>query len=213
MAYDLQEQEQLASMKAWWEKYGNFVLTVATLVFGAIAAYYAWQTYQRKQGEAATVVYEQLLSAVQAKDAAKTKELTGLLVEKHARTAQAAMAALLAAKMNADVGDAAAAQAQLKWVIEKSGHEEFGWIARVRLAGLQLDAKAYDDALKTLDGAVPEAQITSVADRRGDVFVAQNKLDDARKAYQQAIERTGADNPLRQIIQLKLDALPAATAS
>ena len=28
MAYDLEEQESLAEIKAWWEKWGNLILTV-----------------------------------------------------------------------------------------------------------------------------------------------------------------------------------------
>ena len=38
MAYDLQEQEQLDELKAWWGKYGNLILTVATVVLLAFAA-------------------------------------------------------------------------------------------------------------------------------------------------------------------------------
>jgi len=39
MAYDLEEQEQLAELKALWNKYGNFILTVVTVVLLGFAAY------------------------------------------------------------------------------------------------------------------------------------------------------------------------------
>ena len=37
MAYNLEEQEQLAGVKAFWDRNGNFILTVATVVLLAIA--------------------------------------------------------------------------------------------------------------------------------------------------------------------------------
>jgi predicted negative regulator of RcsB-dependent stress response len=73
-----------------------------------------------------------------------------------------------------------------------------------------LDEKKYDEALKALGGDVPAAQVTAVADRRGDVLVAQNKLDEARAAYTEALAKADPQHPLRQLIQLKLDALPAS---
>jgi predicted negative regulator of RcsB-dependent stress response len=211
MAYDLQEQEQLASMKAWWEKYGNFILTATTLVLLAIAAYNGWRWYERREGQQAAVVYEELLKALNGADASKKKELAGTVIERYGRTIYAPMAALQMARVYHDTGDSAAARAQLQWVIGKSGHDEYALIARVRLAGVLLDDKAYDEALKTLSGNVPKAHATAFSDRRGDVLAAQNKVDEARAAYKEALDKADAQHPLRNLIQLKLDALPAAS--
>jgi predicted negative regulator of RcsB-dependent stress response len=73
-----------------------------------------------------------------------------------------------------------------------------------------LDEKKYDDALKALSGDVPAAQAVAVADRRGDVLMAQNKVDEARAAYAEALAKAEAQHPMRQLIQLKLDALPTS---
>jgi predicted negative regulator of RcsB-dependent stress response len=211
MAYDLQEQEQLASMKAWWEKYGNFILTVATVVLLAIAAYNGWRWYERREALQAAGVYEELLKALTGSDANRKKELAGTIIERYGSTVYASMAALQMARVNHDAGDSAAARAQLQWVIDKSGHEEYVLIARVRLAGVLLDEKAYDEALKLLSGTVPRAHVTAFADRRGDVLAAQNKFDEARAAYKEALDQADAQHPLRNLIQLKLDSLPAAS--
>jgi predicted negative regulator of RcsB-dependent stress response len=213
MAYDLQEQEQLATFKAWWEKYGNFALTVVTLVLLAIAGWNGWRWYERREAAAASAVYEQVLKALSANEGAKVKELTGSLIQNHGRTVFAAMAALHAAKVNHDANDLPAARAQLQWVIDKSGREEFALVARVRLAGVLLDEKNYDEALKLLAGEVPAAHQTAFADRRGDVLLAQGKAAEARSAWQLALDKADAQHPLRQLIQLKLDALPAPTVS
>lgn len=213
MAYDLQEQEQIATFKAWWEKYGNFVLTVATLVLLAIAAFNGWRWYERREALAAAAVYDELLRALDAKDGAKARELAGSVIEKHGRTVYAGLAALQAAKLYHDAGDFNAAAAQLRWVIDKSGRPELAATARVRLAGVLLDLEAYDEALRILSGDVPASHAVQFADRRGDILIAQGKLDEARAAYREALARAGAEHPLRPYIQFKLDALPAPVAS
>jgi predicted negative regulator of RcsB-dependent stress response len=229
MAYDLEEQEQLASLKAWWENYGNFILTLVTLVLLAFAAWNGWRWYQRNDAAQAAPLYDQLVKAAEPKapadgkgadqkaaapaDLAKARELAGTLMEKHHRSVYATMAALQMARLNYEAGDLAAARAQLAWVIDKSGHPEFVPVARVRLAGVLLDEKNYDEALKVLSTDVPPSFAVAVADRRGDVLLAQNKVDEARNAWRDALARADAQHPLRNLIQLKLDALPPSAAS
>jgi predicted negative regulator of RcsB-dependent stress response len=43
--------------------------------------------------------------------------------------------------------------------------------------------------------------------------MAQGKAADARAAWQQALDKATAEHPLRQLIQLKLDAVPAPAVS
>ena len=213
MAYDLEEQEQLAELKAWWQKYGNSLLTAVTVVLLGFAAYNGWRWYERDQAKSAAGVYGQIEQAVEARDAAKVQTLSSALQEHYGRTTYAAIAALQAAKLNADMGDLAKAAEQLRWVIDKSGHDEMTMIARVRLAGVLLDEKKYDQALQVLSFEAPATYLPTVLDRRGDVFAAQNKTDEARAAYKDALAKADAQHPLRAIIQLKLDALPPAAAS
>ena len=109
--------------------------------------------------------------------------------------------------------DAGAARAQLRWVIDKSGHPELVQIARLRLAGVLLDEKSHDEALTLLGGDVPPTLAVSFADRRGDVLMAMGKAEEARTAYREALDKADPQHPLRPIIQLKLDALPPPAAS
>jgi len=213
MAYDLEEQEQLASIKAWWARWGNLTLTAVTIVLLAIAAFNGWRWYERHEAGNAGALYDELAGALEGADMARKKELAGTLIERYGRTIYAPMAALQIAKVNLEAGDRGAAAAQLRWVIDKSGHPELAQLARLRLAGVLLDEKSHDEALKLLSGEVPEALAASFADRRGDVLMAMGKGEEARAAYKEALDRAGAQSPIRPIIQMKLDALPPPAAS
>lgn len=216
MAYDLEEQEQLATLKAWWEKYGNVTTWVLIAGLAAYSGWAGWNYYQRNQTTQASALYDELQKAVQAKDNAKVLRAAADMESKFASTTYAPMTALVAAKSAVEANDLKSAKAQLQWAAEH-GAEEFQAIAKIRLAGILLDEKAYDQALKALEGNLPAAFAGSVADRKGDILVAQNKLAEARTAYQAALDATDKKNPGRQLIQLKLEAIggaaPAAKAA
>lgn len=210
MAYDLEEQEQLESLKAWWRQYGNALTWLVIAGLLVFAGWNGWKYWQRKQAAEAAVLYEQVLKAADARDAALLKRAAGDLEEKFGKTAYGPMSALVAAKVLYDAGDLATAKTQLQWAIDH-GNAEYASLARVRLAGLLLDEKAYDQGLALLAGDPPAAFAALYADRRGDLLAAQEKRADARAAYQQAIDKLGGgDAAMRQIIQFKLDALGTA---
>lgn len=210
MAYDLEEQEQLASLKAWWSQYGNLTTWVLTIALAGYAAWSGWNYYQRGQSAQAGQLYEELQSAAAAKDNAKVQRAAADMTAKFGRTAYAQMASLAAAKSAFDANDLKTSKAQLQWVVE-NGSDEYKSIAKIRLAGILLDEKAYDDGLKLLSGDFPAQFAGDVADRKGDILAAQNKIEEARSAYKLALDKTDQKNPGRQLIQLKLDALGGAT--
>lgn len=212
MAYDLEEQEQLDSIKAWWSKYGNLLTWVLIIALAAYGAWSGWNVYQRKQAQQASLLYEELQKAADVKDSAKVLRTATDMQDKFGGTAYAQMSALMAAKTAFDANDTDTAKKQLQWVIDHGRDAEYKAIASIRMAGILLDAKAYDDALKLLAGDFPAQFAGAVADRKGDVLVAQDKRDDARAAYQQALDKTDERNPARQLIQLKLDAVGGAPA-
>ena len=209
-AYDLEEQEQLAALKAWWQENGNFVLTVVTLVLAALAAWQGWNYYQRNQAVQASMMYEAVQKAARTGDLKLVRESAGAIMQNYPRTTYAALAALVSAKAHFEGGDLKTARAQLAWVAENAKDEGVADIARLRLAGVMLDEKAYDDALKTLDAKHGSAFDALYLASRGDVLAAQGKTDDARGAYKSALDKAGADAALGASIRLRLDALGSA---
>jgi predicted negative regulator of RcsB-dependent stress response len=210
--YDLEEQEQLAALKAYWKLYGNLILTILTVAFAVIAAFQAWNYYQRRQAAEASTAYGALQRAQGANDAKQIKDLAGTILERYPGTYYAAMAAMISAKSAYDSGDTKSAKAQLEWVAEHAKAEEFRDIARLRLAGLLFDEKDYDGALKLVDAKVNAAFAARFADLRGDILAAQKKNADARSAYQAALNAMDQKNAaFRQFVQQKLDSLGGAS--
>jgi len=212
MAYDLEEQEQLDSIKAWWKQYGNLITWVLIVALGGYAAWNGWNAYQRNQAAKAGLLYEELQKAAVAKDAAKVARAAADMQEKFGDTAYAQMGALAAARTAFDANDLKTAKAQLEWVTKNGKGDEYKAVAKIRLAGILLDEKAYDEGLKLLGGDFPASFAASVADRKGDILVAQSKLEEARAAYRTALEKMDEKNPGRQLVQLKLDAIGGAAA-
>ncbi|HZW23220.1 tetratricopeptide repeat protein [Noviherbaspirillum sp.] len=216
MAYDHEEQEQLATLKAWWNQYGNLITWLLIIGLAAYAGWTGWNYYQRSQTAQAGQLYEELQKAVVAKDNSKIQRATTDMTAKFGSTPYAQMAALAAAKAAFDANDLKTAKAQLQWVVDNGKSDEYKAIAKIRLAGILLDEKAYDEGLKLLAGEFPAQFAGLAADRKGDILVAQSKIEDARAAYKTALDKIDEKNPARQLIQLKLDALggePAKAAA
>ena len=208
MALDLEEQEQVAELKAWWTLHGNWVLAVVIAAAVAVVGWQGWRWYEHGQAAQASVLYDTLSKATQAGDAKALRDAAGTLVESYPRTLYASMGALLAAKFYFERNDLKNAKAQLQWVIEHSPAEDFRDLARLRLAAVLVDEKAYDEALKLLDAPHAPAYDAQYAALRGDVLVAKNQLAEARAAYQSALEKAERrDSPFRESVRMRLEAL------
>jgi predicted negative regulator of RcsB-dependent stress response len=211
---DLQEQEQIDELKAFWKQYGNLITWTLIIALGAYSAWMGWNWWQRDQAVKASAMYEELDRAVQAGDAKRAGGIFNDLKERYPRTLYAPQGGLVAAKVQADKGDAAAARASLAWVAEQGRDPGLQALARIRLAGLLLDEKQYDEALKQLDAAKDTAEFAALAaDRRGDVLAAQGKTAEAKAAYQAAWAALPATVEYRQLVEAKLIALGAAPAA
>lgn len=210
---DLQEQEQVDALKAFWKQYGNLITWVLTLALAAFAAWNGWQWYERDQAAKAGAIYDELDRAVQAGDAQRAARAFGDLRDRHAGSTFAAHGALLVAKLQADEGQADAARASLAWVVGEAGDEALRAVARLRLAGLLIEAGDHGAALEHLAAIGDPAFAPLAADRRGDALMAQGKAAEARTAGEAAW--AGMDERLdyRRLVEAKLAAIGAAPAA
>jgi predicted negative regulator of RcsB-dependent stress response len=207
---DLEEQEQLDQLKAFWKRYGNLVTWTLIAVLGAFAAWNGWNLWQRDQASKASAMFDQLDKAAQAGDVDQASRVFADMKERYPRTAFTEQGGLMAAKLQADKGKADDAVATLGWVAANATEAEYQSIARLRAAGVLLDQKKYDGALKLLDAANAPDFIALVADRRGDVLLAQGKKDEAKAAYAKAWQAMDPKIDYRRLIDAKLTTLGAA---
>jgi predicted negative regulator of RcsB-dependent stress response len=208
MPLDLEEQEQVAELKAWWQQHGNLIVAVILAAALAFAGWQGWRWYRASQASQAAAHFDTLARAAQAGDAKALRDAAGTLIESYPRTLYASMAALVAARFHFDRNDLKAAKAQLEWVIERSPSDDFRDLARLRLAAILLDEKAYDEALKLLEAKHAPAYDSQYAALRGDVLVAKNQPAEARAAYQLALEKAAKDQgAFRESVRMRLEAL------
>ncbi len=212
-AYDLDEQEKLGDLRAWWSRYGNYVTGAITVVALLVAANQGWKWYTGKQSAEASTLYFALSDAAAKNDAAKVKDASAQLTEKFAGTGYAPRGALLAAKSAFDAGDLPTAKTQLEWVVANSKEDELKGIARLRLAAVLLDQKQYDAALAALDGKTSEAFAGLFLDMKGDIYNLQGKAADAKTAYEAALPKLDSRGSQKQYTQLKLDAVSATAGA
>jgi predicted negative regulator of RcsB-dependent stress response len=213
--FDLEEQEQIDQLKHFWAQYGNLITWALIVVLGGFAAWNGWNWWQRSQSVKAAALYDEIERGALARDVAKTERALADIKDQFGGTTFAAQGALLAAQSLFEAGKADGAKAALSWVADSASDDSFKAVARLRLAGVHLEAKAYDEALKVLQSPMPEAYTALAADRRGDVLMAQGKAEEAKTEYKKAWDGMKERTEYRQLVQVKLaslgvDVTPAA---
>ncbi|MBK6649858.1 MAG: tetratricopeptide repeat protein [Betaproteobacteria bacterium] len=204
---DLEEQEQLDQLKHFWKQYGDLITWVLIAIMGAYAAWNGYHYWQRTQSAKAAALYEEVERAAQANDLSKVERAFGDIQSGFGSTAYAQRAGLLVAKVFYDGNKIDAAKAALTWVAEKSSDEGFSAVAKLRLAGVLVDAKGYDDAIKLLNGSFPYSFEALVADRKGDVLALQGKATEAKAEYTKAYNAFDATSDYRKLVEFKLNSL------
>ncbi|SRR5260221_2408096 len=208
MPLDLEEQEQVDELRAWWNQHGTLVLTAVLVAVLAFAGWAVWRKYDTGQSAQASVLYETLAKAAQTGDAKALRDAGGTLAESHPRTLYASMGALVSARFYFERNDLKNAKAQLQWAIDRSPSDDFRDLARLRLAAVLLDEKAYDEALKIADTPHATAYDAQFAALKGDVLVAKGQPAEAKAAYQLALEKAGReDAAFRESVRMRLEAL------
>src|SRR5690554_5652791 len=156
MAYDLEEQEKLDALRAWWDRYGTLIAVVvigAVLVFAGLRA---WQWYQGHQAAQAMGYFEALENAAmqQTEDSMpRIKAASATLREEFPESGYTSRGVLIAAAALKSQGDPDGAREQLEWLIAEGTDSALVPLAQLRLAGILLEQKQYDQALAQVSAA------------------------------------------------------------
>lgn len=211
--YDLEEQEQIEELKTWWKLNGTLITAVVVALAVGVVGWQGWQWWQRSQSAQAGQLFGELQQSLVRQDAKRVRLLAGELIDKHAGTAYAGMAAMLSGKVLVDAGDLKSAQAQFGWAAEHAKDPGLRDLARLRQAIVLAEEGNHDAALQRI--AVPPAPTfkTRYLEVRGDILMAQGKPAEARAAYDEALKLLSADaaaSPYREILEAKRDSGGAA---
>jgi predicted negative regulator of RcsB-dependent stress response len=204
---DLEEQEQLDQLKHFWKQYGNLISWALILVLGAFAGWNLYQRWQLSQASQASAMYDEVERVVKTGDTAKLDRVFADMKDKFPNTTYAQQAGLLAAKVYFEAGKKEEAKAALNWVADKSSDDGYRAIAKLRLSGVLIDAKAYDEALNQLSDIFPGQYGALVADRKGDIYSLQGKKAQARAEYEKAYKAFDDRSEYRRLVVVKLNAL------
>lgn len=210
MSVHLSEEEQIEALKRWWRDYGKTVVVAAVLGLGA---FFSWNFYQDKKVERAkghSAAFDKLVSTVNEQDGeisdeqlAKLQQLAGELAETDSLYAD--FSELYLAKLAVQQDDLDRAQQHLQKVADKGANEAVKDLARLRLARVLASKGEVEQALTILSSKPSGAFAAAYAEAKGDILLAQDRLQDAQAAYEAALTSVGNQPMRRNILQLKLD--------
>lgn len=215
MTDHMTEEEQLEALKRWWKENGKLIVLVVVLAAGGYFGWGAWQDQQRAQAEAASARYEELLNGLQSEDGNVPSDLVAKIKAEQGGDLYGYNAALIQAKAAVDEGDLDAAVDQLRWILNQTPDTAMEQLARLRLARVLAAQGSFDEALAQLEQVQPaDSFVAAYAETRGDILLEQGATDQARVAYQSALENLGERQQSRAtLLQMKLDNLKTAAAS
>ena len=199
------EEEQLEALKRWWKENGTSTVVGVALGIAIIIGWNYWQEHKREQANQASALYDQLLKAAETDQKDAVDKLAKRLQDQYGNSNYAAYGGLFQAKFKVQQGDIPAAKEILK-KIAAGKDKELSHIAKIRLVKLMLASGEYEQGLQVIND-VDQAEAAKFSDNYdelvGDLYVALDRLDEARTAYQKAL-KNGYQSPL---LQLKIDDL------
>ncbi|CAD84062.1 MAG TPA: tetratricopeptide repeat protein [Nitrosomonas europaea] len=207
-AYNFEEQEKIEGLKSWWAANGTTMLFAIAVFAATVAGNRLWNHYKAEQAQQAADLYAVLQQQVEkGSELVKITDAAHLLTEGFPGSGYASRAALIAARAAGQAGNDQVARDMLQWALDHAEEPEIKDMARLRLASVLVDESKYDQALKLLDAQHAASFTGLYADLRGDALAAAGKTDEARAAYQKALDSLNAQGAYRNVVQMKLDVL------
>jgi len=207
-AYNFEEQEKIEGLKSWWAANGTTMLFAIAVFAATVAGNRLWNHYKAEQAQQAADLYAVLQQQIEkGSELVKITDAAHLLTEGFPGSGYASRAALIAARAAGQAGNDQVARDMLQWALDHAEEPEIKDMARLRLASVLVDESKYDQALKLLDAQHAASFTGLYSDLRGDALAAAGKTDEARAAYQKALDSLNAQGAYRNVVQMKLDVL------
>lgn len=200
------DEEQVEKLKQWWKENGRAVIAGIVIGVGSLVGYRYWIDYQETSAEQASSHFIQMVDAIESGNNDVVDEQANMILNDYDSSEYATMARLALAKTLVEAKDYEKAQQHLQQVIGNAGDSPLSYVARKRLATVQLQMAEFDQALKTLSIDFPEQFGASIEELKGDLYARQGNKAEAADAYRKAQQsQPGPANA--EFLQQKLDDL------
>jgi len=198
------EEQQVEAIKKFWHDNGNSIIAGLIIGLGGFIGYNLYQDHKLEQETAIADAYQAVVEKA-AEDSSTFTQSAREFIEANGDSGYVSLTALALAKTAADAKDWPEAAKQLSLAAEKAQAEGIKSIALVRLARVLIQQEKYTEALDVLAKPMAASFVAAIEELKGDVYLAQDKKELARNAYQAALDAEGQAG--NQALQMKLDDL------
>lgn len=186
MREDLEQQEQLQILKAFWEANKTWIISISFIIIVVISSYNGWSFWQKNQKEKASLLLINVEKNINNQKLDIAVELVKKLSAKHEDSLQRGLGGLMIAKALFAEGRKEDAEKEFRSLVTNS-NSGISWLAKIRLAGLLLDMNRPGDVLDVIPEEIPTQWIGLASDRRGDALYAVGRNEDAKKMWERAL--------------------------
>jgi predicted negative regulator of RcsB-dependent stress response len=205
------DQEQIEAIKNWWNQNGNWVIGGFIVFIMSYVGYHWYQNSAEQHRFEASATYDELLLTITAEseDAQRRASLVSLLKDDYSDLGYATMAALIEAKAAVEADDLEKALTELDWALNNAD-KSLKTVILYRKAQVQYGLDRLDAALTTLASIEGEGHEAVTYELKGDILVEQGKKDEAREAFQIALDKSADQSINNPYLKVKLDDLAVA---
>jgi len=199
------EEQQIEALKQWWKENGKSLIGGVIIGLGAVFGWRGWQAHLIAEAEAASNIYTDLIVEVRQGKSDKSREFANKLLSEYSSTTYATFASFILAKLDVEENQLDSAIIHLQWILDNSDQDELKHLARLRMARVLFDNNKPEQALSLLNTNDSGQFNASYEELKGDIFMQQGKIEDARAAYQHALANNSSPANDNSYLQMKLD--------
>ncbi|MCU7938415.1 MAG: tetratricopeptide repeat protein [gamma proteobacterium symbiont of Bathyaustriella thionipta] len=196
------EEQQVEAIKKWWSENFKMVVVLAVIGLGSIVGVQQWKQNKIIEAQTASVEYDHILQSVKDNKGEPINQQVNTMLTDYPDYPYAALSAMLEAKQLIDADKFSQAEEKYQWVIANAKAQNLQHISRVRLASLMAAQGKNEEALKILDVEQGSFKATYL-EIKGDILVALKRTEEARSAYDQALQAYAAIGANAQILKVK----------
>lgn len=214
MSAHLTEEEQIEALKRWWSENGKILTAAVVVALGGFWGWSQYQSYQVTKAKNNAIAYQQLSEAISELETSEDKAvqeekavaIAKQLSSEQSDTLYGDFAQMYLAKQAIEKGDWQTAKVELEAVVADPANPGIKELAQLRLARVLAASGDGDQALSILSSKVSKAFESLYAEVKGDIYLSQDKLSEARAAYQKATDALDASDFMRRsTLKIKLD--------